>query len=113
MSAIRKALELYGPEFPSVHGLYLEHGNTYSEPGMLGLARPCDSTNYQKWVDLADADAWWVELAVGPNALGILYSHIPFPLARIGWARQLGGRQREPRFYNFQKVKRIINSYGL
>ena len=107
MSAISEALNIYGSDFPRVHGLYLEHGYCYSEPSMLALARPCDSSDYKRWVSPHEADAWWVEMVVGENALSILYSHIPFPLKQIGWAREFKGRP-QPRFYNYYKLKHLL-----
>lgn len=110
MSAIKDALSLYGPEFPSVHGLYLEHGFTYSEPGMLALARPVVKENYKRWLGPDEyrlADAWWVELVVGDDALGILYLHIPFNLPHIGWSREFKGKP-EARFYDFYKLRRKL-----
>ena len=108
MSAIQHALQLYGPDFARIHGAYLEHGFTYSEPEMLGLARPCDSSDYTKWIDAKDADAWWVELVIGPRSLPILLSKIPFDLPKIGWRRDFK-YNRPPRFYNFYKVRDTIN----
>jgi hypothetical protein len=110
MSAIAEAIKLYGPDFPRVHGLYLEHGYCYSEPNALALARPCIQSNYTLWVDPEEADAWWVELVVGLLGLAKLYSHIPFPLPKIGWAREFRGRPT-PRFYNFNKLKTVINTF--
>lgn len=107
MSAIKQAIELYGSDFPRVHGLYLEHGYCYSEPEMLALARPCVSGDHLRWVSPNEADAWWIELAIGKDALSILYSHIPFPLPKIGWAREFNGRPN-PRFYNYNKLKSIL-----
>ena len=110
MSAIAEAIKLYGPDFPRVHGLYLEHGYCYSDPNALSLARPCIQSNYTLWVDPEEADAWWVELVVGLLGLAKLYSHIPFPLPKIGWAREFRGRPT-PRFYNFNKLKTVINTF--
>jgi hypothetical protein len=110
MSAIAEAIKLYGPDFPRVHGLYLEHGYCYSDPNALALARPCIQSNYTLWVDPEEADAWWVELVVGLLGLAKLYSHIPFPLPKIGWAREFRGRPT-PRFYNFNKLKTVINTF--
>jgi hypothetical protein len=107
MGALRDAIELYGSDFSRVHGLYLEHGFCYSEPKMLALARPCNSEDYQKWIPLHEADAWWVELVIGPNAMGTLYSKLPFELKSIGWAREFNGKP-EPRFYNFDRLKSIL-----
>lgn len=107
MSAISKAFDLYGPDFARMHGLYLEHGYCYSEPSMLALARPCISNEHERWVTREEADAWWVELVIGPNALSILYSHIPFPLSKIGWAREFKGKP-QPRFYNYYKLKDLL-----
>jgi hypothetical protein len=110
MSAIAEAIKLYGPDFPRVHGLYLEHGYCYSEPAVLALARPCIQSDYKRWVGPEEADAWWVELVVGPLGLATLYSHIPFPLPKIGWAREFKGKPT-PRFYNFSKLKTVINTF--
>ena len=110
MSAIRDAINLYGTDFYRVHGLYLEHGYCYSEPSMLAIARPCDSKNHTLWVPEHEADAWWVEMVIGPNALHILYEHIPFSLGLIGWAREFKGKPT-PRFYNFHTLKEKLN-YG-
>lgn len=75
---------------------------------MLALARPCISDNHSAWVSPKEADAWWVEMVVGHNALPILYSHIPFPLPKIGWAREFKGKPT-PRFYDYYKLKSILN----
>lgn len=111
-SAIDYALKTYGPEFARVHGLYLEHGFTYSEPGMLALARPVVRDDRQKWLgpdEYRFADAWWVEFVVGDEALGLLYMHIPFNLPYIGWAREFKGKP-QARYYDFYKLKRkLIN----
>ena len=112
MSAIQDALKLYGTDFPRLHGLYLERGYCYSEPSMLALARPCNMADYKLWVEPHQADAWWVELVVGPGALGILYSHIPFALPNIGWRRDFKGDER-PRFHDFHKLANIIKRHGL
>lgn len=112
MSAIQDAIKLYGNDFARLHGLYLERGYCYSEPGMLALARPCVEADYRMWVEPNQADAWWVELAIGRNSLGILYSHIPFALPKIGWRRDFKGDER-PRFYDFYKVANIIKRHGL
>jgi hypothetical protein len=77
MSAIQDALSLYGPDFPRVHGLYLEHGYCYSEPTMLALIRPCNSKHVSTWItDVSKADAWWIELVVGANTLSALSLNI-------------------------------------
>lgn len=111
MSAIQDALKLYGPDFARLHGLYLERGYCYSEPNLLALARPCRVAKYQLWCEKDDADAWWVELVVGPNALRHLYSHIPFYLPRIGWRRDFKGDCR-PRFYDFNRLALTLNKHG-
>lgn len=107
MSAIRNAIELYGSDFSRVHGIYLEHGYTYSDPDILALARPCCIARPQSWVELRDADAWWVQLVIGHGALAALYNHLPFPLPKIGWARDFNGK-REERFYDFQRLKSLL-----
>ena len=108
MGAINDAFKLYGPDFPRVHGIYLEHGYCYSEPTMLALARPCDSTKPHLWVGEKEADAWWIELVVGKDSLRHLYEHLPFPLNLIGWAREFKGKPQK-RFYNFHKLKEKLN----
>jgi hypothetical protein len=47
---------------------------------------------------------------LGPLGLATLYSHIPFPLPKIGWAREFNGKPT-PRFYNFSKLKTVINTF--
>lgn len=109
MGAIQEAIKLYGADtFSRLHGLYSEHGYVYSEPSMLALARPCNSLEPHKWIETRDADAWWVELVVGKDALRHLYAHIPFPLAKIGWRRDFKSGHY-PRFYNFYKLKDKLN----
>jgi hypothetical protein len=110
MSAISEAIQLYGADFSRVHGLYLEHGYCYSGPTVLVLARPCIESDYKRWVSVEEADAWWVEMAVGPLGLLALYSNIVFPLPKIGWAREFKGKPK-PRFYNFSKLKTVINTF--
>ncbi len=108
MGAIQDAIALYGPDFPRLHGMYLERGFCYSEPTMLALARPCLVERYEEWVEPQDADAWWIELCVGPNALSIMYSKIPFPFAKIGWRRDFKNKPI-PRFYDFYKLQHRLN----
>ena len=74
---------------------------------MLALARPCISNDHERWVQPEEADAWWVQLVIGPDALSILYSHIPFPLSKIGWAREFKEKP-QPRFYNYYKLKDLL-----
>ena len=111
MSAIQDAIKLYGDDFARLHGLYLERGYCYSEPTILALARPCNTEDYRLWVEPRDADAWWVEFVVGPNSLGILISHLPFSLPKIGWQRDFKGKTN-PRFYPLHKVVSTIKHHG-
>jgi len=111
MSAIQDAIKLYGPTFASLHGLYLERGYCYSEPDILGLARPCHSSNYLLWVEPDEADAWWIEFIVGHRALGVLCSKLPFDLPKIGWQRDFKGKHA-PRFYNLSKLKTTLYHHG-
>jgi hypothetical protein len=104
MSAIAEAIKLYGPDFPRVHGLYLEHGYCYSEPAVLALARPCIQSDYKRWVGPEEADAWWVELVVGPLGLATLYSHIPFPLPK-NWLGTGVQRKANATFLQLQQTK--------
>lgn len=112
MGAIQYALQLYGPDFSRIHGLYLEHGYCYSQPDMLALARPCVMARHEDWVDKTDADAWWIHLVIGENALWSLYRHLPFVLPYIGWERTFKGKP-QPRFYKFRKLKQAIKHHGL
>jgi hypothetical protein len=87
--------------------LYLEHGYCYSEPSMLALARPCHTDHYEKWVERDDANAWWVQLVIGPNAMATLLTKLPFPLPFIGWSRDFKGRPM-PRFYQLDRLLQHI-----
>lgn len=101
MTALDHALRLYGPDFARVHGIYVRHGYTYSDPDHLGLARPCREEKPEEWCEIGKADAWWVELAVG--GMDVLMRKLPYSLPRIGWCRAFRGKP-EPRFYDWQKL---------
>lgn len=107
MGALRDAIGLYGSDFSRIHGLYLEHGFCYSEPDMLALARPCNSDDYSKWIPTHEADCWWIELVIGPDAMGTLYSKLPFDLEKVGWGREFNGKP-QPRFYSFDRVQSLL-----
>lgn len=102
MNALRTAIALYGDDFSRVHGIYVRHGFTYTDPDHIGLARPCREEAPLEWCEFKDADAWWVELAVG--GVGELLKKLPYEFPRIGWAREFKGRGH-PRFYDFNKLK--------
>jgi hypothetical protein len=111
LSPIKQALDLYGADFARIHGIYSEYGYCYSEPDQLVLFRPCREAEHETWTPLVEADAWWVELAIGDGALPYLISRAPHYLPRIGWAREFKGRP-QPRFYDFNRLKQTL-TYGL
>jgi len=107
MSPIKKALALYGEDFARIHGIYSEYGYVYSDPKCLVLARPCREAEYAEWTTVAEADAWWVELAIGDGALPYFARIAPHHFPRIGWAREFKGRPH-PRFYNFNRITSLL-----
>lgn len=106
MSPIRIALSIYGEQFAQTHGIYSEHGYVVSSPSSLCMARPCVERDWQRWVRPDEADAWWVEMAIGPRALQSLIKQFPFPLPRVGWQRGARGDDRA-RFYNYERLTKF------
>lgn len=108
--AIKTALSIYGQRFSLIHGIYSEHGYVVSTPTTLCLARPCIEREWERWVELDEADAWWVEMAIGPNALSNLLKQFPFRLPRVGWQRGARGDDR-PRFYNYDRLIKFSHEH--
>jgi hypothetical protein len=106
MSAIQKALSIYGSRFAQIHGVYSEHGYVVSTPTTLCFGRPCMEQDWQLWTTLDKADAWWVEMVIGSGALSSLIKQFPFPLPRVGWQRGANNDDR-PRFYNYERLTKF------
>lgn len=107
MNAIQTALRFYGPSFNRIHGLYSQHGYVISEPDRMLLGRPCVESDYLRWCPKEEADAWWLEWGCGD--IFPLIQRIPFELPRIGWAREFKGSPH-PRFYDFHRLKSLLNN---
>lgn len=106
MTALGHAIRLYGADFSRIHGIYVRHGYTYSDPDHLGLARPCLEAEPERWVEIGKADAWWIELAVG--GLDVLIGKLPYSLPRIGWCREFKGKP-QPRFWDMNNLIRKLH----
>lgn len=106
MYAIDKAIERYGDNFSLIHGHYTKYGYCVSSPTTLCLARPCIERDWQRWVQPEQADAWWVEIAIGP--LCDILHYFPFKLPRVGWQRGWRDDGR-PRFYNLDRLTKFRN----
>jgi hypothetical protein len=109
LNAIQWGIDNYGDFFGKLHGYYLQHGYAYSEPGILLLYRPCKRDDPAKWVELADADCWWIELAYGLGAMERLVTLVPRRLAWVGFQRGLRGFET-PRFYKTHQFLRYVRS---
>jgi hypothetical protein len=104
MYAIDKAIERYGHNFNLIHGHYSKFGYVVSSPDTLCLARPCVESNWREWVEPQEADAWWIEIAIGrlPNII----HYFPFKLPRVGWQRGWRNDER-PRFYSLNRLIKL------
>lgn len=59
------------------------------------------------WCEMEEADAWWIELAIG--GMDVLLGKLPFAFPRIGWAREFKGKP-EPRFWDMNTLAKKL--YG-
>jgi hypothetical protein len=122
MTALRTAIEIYaqlGRNFAEVHGQYSEHGYVFSTPQWLIMARPVRRDNPGAWLKVQDigqafpscpeADAWYVQIAVGRGALGRFVQHMPFHLPFICWRRSLKDASQRLRFYRLDRVLGLIS----
>jgi hypothetical protein len=104
MTAVEKALAHYGSHFNLIHGHYSQYGYVVSSPDSLCLARPCVERDWRQWVQPEEADAWWVEIAIGP--LPRLLHYFPFKLPRVGWMRGWRNDERV-RFYDYERLTKF------
>ena len=105
-NALAEAVGLYGDLFSAAHGWYTANGYTYTTPECILLFRPCRKSDYAKLCSLEEADCWWVELAIGSRAPGVLAIVCPHPLPYVGWQRGIRDDPK-PRFFPFQKAKNL------
>ncbi len=89
----RAMCEELGYDFEEKRTYFEQTGYTYVGQDCLIFAKPV-------------AHAWWVWLAVGPNALQRFCELVPYPLPQVAFAREKKGRS-ETKLYSFQRFETL------
>lgn len=108
MNILAQAKDLYdqcGIDMNKDIATYAAHGYVWINPNSFLLAKPVNSKSdvhpQDQW-NVENADAWYVNMAVG-NVKDFI-SKIPYPLPFVGWMRET--KNQPMRWYDFKKILR-------
>ena len=108
MNILLRAKELYdqcGIDMNTDIAMYASHGYVWINPEGFLLAKPVNSKSevhpQDQW-NVEDADAWYVNMAVGE--VKDFISKIPYPLPLVGWMRET--KKQPMRWYDLKKILR-------
>ncbi len=112
MTAIEQAANLYAK-----HGLklsvdlerYLKWGYVFVTPDRVLLARPLNTAKgVDHWPEEKDADAWYVKLAVGENAMRWFFDRMPYALPFVAWKRDFKSASDKLHIHRTERLKTLL-----
>jgi hypothetical protein len=108
MNILAQAKDLYekcGIDMNRDIAAYCANGYVFITPDSFLLGKAVNSKSdihpQDQW-NVEDADAWYVNMAVGD--VKDFISKIPYPLPLVGWMRQL--KSQPVRWYDFKRIIR-------
>lgn len=108
MNILAQAKDLYdkcGIDMNKDIATYAAHGYVWINPDSFLLAKPVNSKSdvhpQDQW-NVENADAWYVNMAVG-NVKDFI-SKIPYPLPFVGWMRET--KNQPMRWYDLKRIIR-------
>lgn len=114
MIAIDEAKALYrtaGRDLNRDLSDFLDCGYVFATPDRLLLARPIQRADWRRWVTPAEADAWFVQLAVGRGSIRWFVEQMPVWLPWIAHRRDMRGDDRLHCVQTDQLMRRLsLNS---
>ena len=108
MNILAQAKDLYdkcGIDMSADIAAYCAHGYVWISPNSFLLAKPVSSKSETPPADqwnVEDADAWYVNMAVGD--VKDFINKIPYPLPLVGWMRET--KNQPIRWYDLKKILR-------
>jgi len=109
MNAIMQAKALYekeGRNFEERLGWYLVNGLVVSREDRFLMAKPIDSSVGEYDWSPDKPDTWYVEVAVGKNALEWFLLQAPYRLPKLAW-RRFKQRESKLKYYNTEQFERF------